>query len=101
MLTLTAKPFALHRVDRNVEHALLCDRPVVDLFQTIEMDREKEIRRRLEQIELLLEQEGVRAERHELPLLHEPSHDRADLAMNQGLSTGNRDNRRSAFIDGV
>jgi hypothetical protein len=42
-----------------------------------------------------------RAERHELPLLHEPSHDRADLAMNQGLSTGNRDNGRSAFIGGV
>src|SRR6266496_6101325 len=66
----------LDRGHRAVEYARLADRLVVMLAQSVEVDGEEEIRRRLEQMQLLLEQKRVRAERDELLLVHLRSEER-------------------------
>src|SRR5947209_8194884 len=84
-----------------VEHALLRHRLVVMLLQAVEMDGEEQIGRGLEQVELLLEQQRVGAERDELLARDEPAHDLADLLVDQRLAARDRHHRRSAFIGGV
>ena len=69
----------LDRGDRAVEHALLADRLVVMFLQAVEMNREEQIGRGLEQMELLLQQQRVGAERDEFLARDETSHDLADL----------------------
>src|SRR5262249_48873325 len=64
----------LRRLDgrhRAVEYALLTDRLVVMLLEPVEMDREEEIRRRLEQMQLLLQEQRVGAQRHEFLARHD------------------------------
>ncbi len=103
-LTLTVKPLALARLDRGdgaVEHALLRHRLVVMVLQAVEMHREEQVRGGLEQIELLLEQQRVGAERDELLARHEAAHDLADLLVDQRLAAGDRDHRRAALVGRV
>src|SRR6266702_7236547 len=94
----------LGRLDRGhgaVEHALLRHRLVVMVLQPVEMDGEEQIGRGLEQIELLLEQQCVGAERDELLARHEAAHDLADLLVDQRLAAGNRYHRRAALVSRV
>ena len=91
----------LDRRDRAVEHALLRNRLVVVLLQTIQMHREEQVRRRLEQIELLLQQQRIGAQRDELLARHEAAHDLADLLVDQRLAARNRHHRRAALVGGV
>jgi hypothetical protein len=71
------------------------------LAQSVEVDGEEEIRRRLEQMQLLLEQKRVRAERDELLLGDQAFHDLADLTVDQRLAAGNGYHRRTALVGGV
>ena len=103
-LTLTVKSLGLGGLDRGnraIEHALLGDRLVVMLLQAVEMHREKQIRRRFEQMEFLLQQKRVGAQRHEFLARHQAAHDLADLLVDQRLAAGNRHHRRAAFVGGI
>jgi hypothetical protein len=71
------------------------------LLQAVEMHREEQIGRRLEQIELLFQQQRVGAERDELLARHEAAHDLADLLVDQRLAAGDRHHRRAAFVGRV
>src|SRR3954447_349963 len=98
------KTAGLRSLDRGygaIEHALLRDGLVVVLAETIEMHREEQIRRRLEQIELLLEQQRVGAKRDELLARHQATHDLADLLVDQGLAAGNGDHGGTALVSRV
>src|SRR6516225_2301602 len=66
-----------------VEYARLTDGFVVVLAQPIEVDGEEEIGRGLEQMELLLQEQRIRAERDEFLLGDQAFHDLADLAVDQ------------------
>src|SRR6478672_3233418 len=91
----------LDRGDRAVEHTRLTDRFVVMLAQSVEVDREEQIGGRLEQVQLLLQQQRIRAQRDELLFRDQALHDLADLAMDQRLAAGNCDHGRAAFVDCV
>ena len=91
----------LDRRDRDVEHAGLAHRLVVNILQTVEMHREEKVGRRLEQMQLLLQKKRVRAQRDELLALDDAFHDRADLPMNQRFASGNGDHGSAAFVDRV
>jgi len=71
------------------------------VLQAVEMHREEQIGRRLEQIELLLQQQRIGAQRDEFLARHEAAHDLADLLVDQRLAAGNRHHRRAAFIGRV
>src|SRR4029079_10014659 len=72
--------------DGAVERTLLADRLVVLLAQAVEVHGEEQVGRRLEQVELLLEQERVGAERDELLAGDQALHDLAYLTMDQRLA---------------
>ena len=58
---------------------------VVTLTHAVEVDDPREVRRRLEEIHLLLHQDRVRAEEHELPALDQLARDDVDLGRFAGL----------------
>src|ERR1700682_6227788 len=91
----------LDRRDRAVEHALLRDRLVVVLFQTVQMHREKQIWRWLEQVELLFQQHRVGAQRHEFLARHQAADNLPDFLVDQRLAAGNRHHRRATFVGGI
>ena len=91
----------LDRRDRAVEHAVLADRLVVVVLEPVEVNGEEQVRRRLEQMQLLLEQQRVGAQRDEFLAGDDAFDDLADLAMDQRLAAGNRDHGRAAFVDRV
>src|SRR5262249_19600184 len=62
---------------------------------------EEQVRGWFEQIELLFEQQRVRAKRDELLPLDEAAHNFADLLVNQRLAAGNCHHRRAALVGGV
>ena len=103
-LTLTLKPAAwaaLIALHRDLEHALLRHRAVVLVLQAVEMNGDDEIGRGLEQVQLLLEQQRVGAQRHELLARDDARDDFADLLVNERLAAGDGDDRRAAFVDRV
>src|SRR5262249_41961737 len=53
-----------------------------------------------EQVQLLLQQEGIGAQRDELLALNDALDDRADLLVNQRLAARNRHHGGAAFVDG-
>jgi hypothetical protein len=65
------------------------------------MHREKQIWRRLEQVELLLQQQRVGAQRHEFLPRHQAAHDLADFLVDQRLAAGDRHHRRAALVGGI
>src|SRR5271166_1731018 len=89
------------RGDREVEDAGLAYRPVMNLLETVKMHREEEIGRRLEQVQLFLEQQRVGAKRDKFLALDDTVDDRADLPMDEGLASGNGDDGSATFVDGV
>src|SRR5262245_28536164 len=96
--------FGLRGLDRRygaVEYARLTDGLIVMLTQPVEVDGEEEIRRWFEQMQLLLKQERVRAQRDELLPGDQALHDFADLAVDQRLAPGNGDHRSAALVGGV
>ena len=52
-------------------------------------------------MQLLLQKQRIRAERHELLLATMPFDDLSDLPMDQRLTARNRHHRRAALVDGV
>src|SRR5229473_122232 len=91
----------LDRGDGAVEYALLADRFVVMLLEPVEVNGEEQIGRGLEQIELLLQEQRVGAERDEFPLGHDAFDDLADLLVDERLAARDRDHGRAAFVDRV
>ncbi len=65
------------------------------------MDREEQIGRRLEQMQLLLQKQRVGAERDEFLARDDARDDLADLLVDQRLAAGDRDHRRAALVDRV
>ena len=65
------------------------------------MDREEQIGRRGEQVQLLFKQQRIGAERHEFLARDDACNDLADLLVDQRLAAGNRHDRCAAFIDRV
>src|SRR5439155_25724685 len=86
------------RAHRLVEDPVTFDELVVALAQAVEVDDPGEVRRRLEVIELLLEQDRVRAEEDELLALEELLRDHVDLWVNERLAARDRDHRRAALL---
>src|SRR5215216_1085828 len=68
-----------------VESAFLRYGLIVMVAQAIEVYREEQIGRGIKQMQLLLQEQRIGAERHEFFLCHESSDDIADLAMNERL----------------
>src|SRR6202051_1015658 len=98
------EPLGLGGLDgRNgaIEHALLRDGLVVMVFQTVEMHREEQIGRRFEQVELLLQEQRIGAQGHELLARDQAAHDLADLLVDQRLAAGNSHHRRAAFVGSI
>src|SRR5229473_3119192 len=91
----------LDRGDGAVEYALLADRFVVMLLEPVEMNGEEQVGRRLEQIELLLQEQRVGAERDEFLLGDDAFDDLADLLVDERLAARDRDHGRAAFVDRV
>ena len=103
-LTLTVKPLALAALiadDRLLEAAFHAHRLVVVLLEAVEMHGEEQIGRRLEQMQLLFQQQRVGAQRDELLARHDALDDLADLLVDQRLAAGDGNHRRAALVDRV
>ena len=91
--------FGFRRLDgryRLLEAARHAHRFVVVLLQTVEMHREKQIRRRLEYVQFLFQKECVGAQRNEFLARDNAFDDFADLLVDQRLAARNSDHRRAA-----
>ena len=91
----------LDRVDGLVEAAVHAHRLVVMLLDAVEMHREEQIGRRLEQVQLLFQQQRVGAQRDEFLARDDAFDDLADLLVDQRLAARNGDHRRAALVDRV
>src|SRR5215470_5118918 len=58
-----------------IEHPFLGNRLIMMLLEAVEMDREKQVWRGFELIELLLQQQSIGTQRHELLTRHDPFDD--------------------------
>src|SRR5437763_9597073 len=65
------------------------------------MHGEKQVRRRLEQIELLFQQQRVGAQRDELLARDQTAHDLPDLLVDQRLAARYRHHRRATLVGGI
>ena len=72
---------------------------IVHVLRSVEMDAEREVRRRLEFVERRFETNRVRAEIDELLALDEFDHELIDLRMQQRFAAGDGDDGRTALID--
>ena len=98
------KALGLGRLDRG--HRLLiaavhAHRLVVVLLDAVEMHREEQIGRRLEQLQLFFEKQRIGAQRDEFLARHDAFDDLADLFVDERLAARNGDHRRAALVDGV
>jgi hypothetical protein len=73
----------------------------VALLVAVQVNRERQVRRRLVLIELLLEQQRVRAEIDELLARDDAFDDLRHLLVDQRLAAGDRDDGRTALVDGA
>ena len=71
------------------------------LLDAVEMHREEQIGRRLEQMQLLFQKQRIGAQRHEFLAGDDAFDDLADFLVNQRLAARNGDHRRAALVDGV
>jgi fructosamine-3-kinase len=71
------------------------------MLQAVEMHREEQIRRWLEQVQLLFQEQRIGAQRDEFLALDDAFDDLADLLVDQRLAARNGDHRRAALVDGV
>ena len=96
--------FGLGGLDRGhglLKAALHAHRLVVMMLEAVEMHREEQIGRRLEQMQLLFQEQRIGAQRNEFLARHDAFDDVADLLVDQRLAARNGDHRRAAFVDGV
>src|SRR5690606_24692567 len=89
----------LDRAHGFIERARTANGLVMPVAVTVEMDRPREVRRRLVVVDLLLEQERIRAEVHELLARDDAANDFRHLLVNQRLPAGDRHDRRTALVD--
>src|SRR5690606_33818118 len=89
----------LDRADCLVERAFAANRCIVALAVAVEMDRPREIRRRLVLVDLFLEQQRVRAEIDEFLPRDDASNDLGHLLVDQRLAARDRDDGRAALVD--
>src|SRR5436190_2742284 len=97
-----AEALRLRRLDRRnglLEDALALHRRVVALAHSVQVDRPGEVRGGLEEVELLLHQERVRAQVDELLARDQLAGDLVDLGMDQRLAARDRDHWRAALLD--
>ena len=85
-------------VQRDFVSALLAYRQIVMLLLAIHVDRKSEVLARLEKVQLLLEQQGVRAHVHVLLAGHQAANDFGDARVHQRFPARNRDRRHAALI---
>src|SRR5450432_835982 len=91
----------LDGLDRLFEHALFRDRFVVTFLQTVDVNREREVRRRLE-VELVptfAHEFGVGAQVDILLALDKLVDHHVDLRVHQRLTARERHHRRASFLD--
>ena len=89
------------RLDRLVEDPLALDELVVALAHPVEVHDPREVRRRLEEIHLLLHQDRVRAEEDELLPLDQLLRHHVHFGVHERLTAGNRHHRRAGLVDRV
>ena len=87
--------------DGDVENAVPADQMVVFFLETVEMDGQSQVGRRLYPVQILLEKDGVRAEVDEPLPVHESLHDFSDFVVDQGFAARNGDDGGFAFFRGA
>src|SRR5215469_272175 len=83
-----------------VENAFLADGLVVPVAQSVDVDDPGEVRRGLELVQFLRDQQRVGAQEHELLALDELIDDHVNLRVHQWLAARYRDHGRAALFDG-
>ena len=86
---------------RLVEDAVAAHRLVVLLPEPVHVHAERQVLGRREQVELLLEQDGVGAEIDVLPPLHELGHQSVDVGVHERLAARNAHDGRPALFHGL
>src|SRR6266581_7422814 len=91
----------LDPLDRVDVDPVAAHRLVVLRAEPVQMDAEREVVGGLEEagLELLLQEDGVRAEIDVLLARHQRLHQGSDLRVHQGLAAGDRHHRRVALVD--
>ena len=89
----------LDGLDGLLEDALPAHRLVVALLQPVDVHRPGEVGRGLEQVELALHQDRVRAQEDELLSLHQLLGDDVDLGVDQRLAPGDGDHGGAGLLD--
>jgi hypothetical protein len=89
------------RVDGFLVAAFHAHGLVVMFLDAVEMHGEEQIRRRLEQMQLLFQKQRIRAQRDEFLARNDAFDDFTDLLVDQRLAAGDRDHWRAAFVHGV
>src|SRR5215472_3680191 len=100
-IDVDAKAPRLRKPDRlycSVIDAILANRPVVVFLVTVKMNRPGKERVRLELVDLLLEQQRVRAQVDEFLASEDALNDLVDLAVQEWLAAGNDNDRCAAFV---
>src|SRR5216683_6376547 len=82
-----------------IEYAFLGYRFIVVFLESIEMHRKEQVGRRLELIELLLQQQRVGAQRYEFLARHDASDDGTDILVDERFAARNRHHGGAAFVD--
>ncbi len=98
---VTRKPLAWRQLDRRhglVEHAFLAHRLVVPLAIAVQVDREGQVGRGLVFVDVLGEQNRVRAQVDEFLARHDAGDDLRHLLVDQGFAAGNGHDGRAALV---
>ena len=96
-----AFPRGLDRGDGLVERAFAADRFVVPFAIAVQVNREGQIRRRFVLVDLLLEQQRVRAQIDEFLARDDAFDDLRHVLVNERLAARNGDDGSAAFVDGA
>src|SRR6185503_19404467 len=91
----------LDRFDGLFVDALLAHRLVVHVLVAIEMDGPVEVLVRTILVDLLGQQQRIRAENDDLPTLQKSAHDLGHFAVEQRLAASDRDHGRAALVHGL
>ena len=91
----------LDPVHRLVEDAVAAHRLVVLLAQAVHVHAEGQVLGRSEEIELLLEKDGIRAEVDVLPTLDQLDDQLVDVGVHQRLAARNAHDGRAALLHGL
>src|SRR5215510_318668 len=81
-----------------IKYARLRHRLVVVILEPVKMHGEEQVRRRFELIELLLQQQGVGAQRDKFLARHDPPDDGANILVYERLAAWDCHHRGAALI---